>query len=218
MITRIIFTLFIYGVYRCLNLINISYQDVSWDSFLVYLNSGKVTSIAFLDFEPALAGFFVVEVLFMLIPPLRKIRKSGRKGRKVITKWALIASLGFALMEAIPHVKKMGSYVYPDGTAMLSSTSLLAQAAYVSFFVGGFALILFLAKLISKYGVGNGFASLIGLAIIENLCFSLKEYILDIVILGYYIHILGFFKNSTISCNSSLHSSIPATLTKVTLD
>ena len=129
-----------------------------------------------LGFMPAISGFFLVEVCSFFLPPLKTWRVDGKRGRRQLTKWSLIVSLLLATIHTTSLVQTFTGRILPNGHHLLENPSFAHQALLVLVPVLGFLLLLGLAELITRYGIGNGFAVIIGYGII----FSIPQSIVDL--------------------------------------
>lgn len=126
-------------------------------------------SLMSLSLSSAMSGFLIVEIIFIIIPPLRKIRNMGFDGRKLITKCSIVASFVIAGLQSFNLVKILMSSNLSFSFPLVADYPFGANLFYSSFYIVGFALVLFLGLLISRYGIGNGFCIIIaGDAIIET--------------------------------------------------
>ena len=118
-------------------------------------------SLFALGFIPAITGFFLIEIIFLIIPSLRVIRNNGPKGRALITKWSLVVSIAIAIFQ--------GQLMARGIEALAENPSFMQLQFYSSFFVVGFVMLLYIGNLISQYGIGNGFCLITGLSLIEKI-------------------------------------------------
>jgi preprotein translocase subunit SecY len=129
-----------------------------------------------LGFMPAITGFFLVEICSFFIFPLKTWRMDGKRGRRQLTKWSLIVSLLLATIHATSLVQTFTGRILPNGQHLLENPSFAHQTLLVLVPVLGFLLLMGLAELITRYGIGNGFAVIIGYGII----FSIPQSVVDL--------------------------------------
>ncbi len=129
-----------------------------------------------LGFMPAISGFFLVEVGSFFLPPLKSWRMEGKRGRSRLTKWSLIVSLALATLHASALIHSFTSRILPNGQHLLEDPSIFHQGLLVVVVVLGFAMLCGLAEMITRHGIGNGFAVIIGYGII----FSIPQSIVDL--------------------------------------
>lgn len=133
-------------------------------------------NIFLLGFMPAISGFFLVEVCSFFLPPLKTWRIDGKRGRRQLTKWSLIVSLLLATIHATSLVQTFTGRILPNGQHLLENPSFAYQTFLVLVPVLGFVLLCGLAELITRYGIGNGFAVIIGYGIM----FSIPQSVVDL--------------------------------------
>ena len=117
-----------------------------------------------------------MEICSFFIPPLKTWRMEGREGRSRLTKWSLIVSLILAAVHAASLVYSFTGRILPNGHHLLNDPSFAHQALLVGVPVLGFLLLVGLAELITRYGIGNGFAVIIGYGIL----FSIPQSMVDL--------------------------------------
>jgi len=179
LIKRIAITALIYIAYRLgfyITLVSMGEELNPLNDFW-YKNSYSLSSLGFM---PAVAGFFLVEIIFIIVPYLRKIRNKGFEGRKIINYWSLGISLIISALQAWATVSLLEVVRTPSRMSVISNPSFLTLTTYSLFFIAGFALVLFLGLLITKFGIGNGFCILLGISAIEEICINIYHYIEDI--------------------------------------
>jgi preprotein translocase subunit SecY len=133
-------------------------------------------SLFLLGFMPAITGFFLVEVCSFFLPPLKTWRINGKRGRSQLTKWSLIVSLILATLHASTLIHSFPGRILPNGQHLLEDPSLFHQGLLVFVVVLGFVMLCGLAELITRYGIGNGFAVIIGYGIM----FSIPQSVVDL--------------------------------------
>jgi preprotein translocase subunit SecY len=129
-----------------------------------------------LGFMPAISGFFLVEICSFFLPPLKAWRMEGKSGRRRLTKWSLIVSLLLATIHSSSLVQIFTGLILPNGQHLLEYPTFAHQTLLVLVPVLGFIMLCGLAELITRYGIGNGFAVIIGYGIL----FSIPQSIYDL--------------------------------------
>lgn len=163
---RIVITIVLYLIYRAGFFITLL-SPLDKNMGLIHGLMGKSGySLFALGILPALSAFFLVEILFLLIPPLRVIRNSGFEGRKIIYLWSLLASIVLAAIQSWAIVRTLAGAKDFSGLPLIMDPTILVLIIHFLFFIVGFALLLFIGNLISKHGIGNGFCIMIGVSII----------------------------------------------------
>ena len=109
-----------------------------------------------LGIVPFAAGFVIVELFSLLTPPGRRLRRAGTAGRQRLNLWALGTSAVVALLESYWVALFCKASSRPGGASLTSEpTWLLALTILTTVFAAAG-----LAGLISRFGLGNGFAVL----------------------------------------------------------
>lgn len=190
LIKKILITLLLYLAYKALGLLSLVKSSENLE--LVKAFSSQQYSLITLSYYPLATGYLLVELLFLIIPPLRRIRNNGFEGRKIINTWALRTSVVYAVFLAILQVYYLGRMTSFDGSPLLANQSLLAMIYYVLFYLVGFALVIWIAKIISKYGIGNGFCILIGFPILFDILTKISSYFEYVKVNNINVNFIGF--------------------------
>ncbi len=113
-----------------------------------------------LGLAPFLSGAVLAEGIAFLIPPWRRRRHGGAARRAPIKNLALGLGLVMLATQAFFVTRWLGSFdqgFYEVGVASLSQFRFSERAVLMAL-LGGSALLYIIAKLISRYGLGNGYA------------------------------------------------------------
>ncbi|MCK6586972.1 MAG: SecY family transport protein [Polyangiaceae bacterium] len=108
-------------------------------------------SVVALGIRPAVTAFLIVEIAAALVPPWRHLRRSGSEGRAKLT-WAALA-----LTIPISAFQGFSLAIAFETMDILSHPGILARLLITSSLMAGVFLLLGLAGLIQRYGLGNGF-------------------------------------------------------------
>jgi preprotein translocase subunit SecY len=135
------------------------------------------TSLFAIGLTPVLTGYFIIEIVFLIFPPLNSIRDSGIQGRKIINDWALGFSFLLAVAMAWSLVSTLSGLRMPDGSPLIHNLSFFVLITHTLFFLAGFALLIYIGHLISKHGIANGFCVLLAIPILESLYYSLVKHV-----------------------------------------
>tara|TARA_B100000925_G_scaffold104886_2_gene77346 strand:+ start:1045 stop:2400 length:1356 start_codon:yes stop_codon:yes gene_type:complete len=126
--------------------------------FPPYLANNLRFDLFALGIGPAILGFTITECIFMIIPPLDKVRRAGTNGRKTMTIVAVIVSLIIACFNA---KQILGGLAYAtfqgEQTKIIKDPYFLNYSINFLFFIAGFLLLIYLCKIVSAKGIGNGF-------------------------------------------------------------
>lgn len=127
-------------------------------------------SIVALGISPYITASIIVELLEMnIIPALAEWKDEGEEGRKKLSQLTRYLGIAIALVQSIATTFGMSSTIFNYGT-----TSFLGLMAVSLTLTAGSALCMWLADLITTYGVGNGTSMLIVVGIIISFPDSLK--------------------------------------------
>jgi len=183
---KILFTLFIIGVYRLgshMPLPGVDFAAIEQLkqqaeqgggvlSLINLFSGGGLTRFAVfaLGIMPYITSSIIMQLLTVVIPRLEALQKEGEVGRKKITQYtrymtvvlALLQSLGILVTANSGNLFQGISDLFPDlgvGKTFLVVLTLTA----------GTALIMWLGELITQRGIGNGMSILIFASIISSL-------------------------------------------------
>ncbi len=108
---------------------------------------------------PFLSGAVLAEGLAFLIPPWRRRRGGDTATRAPIENLALVLGLALLAAQAFFLSQWIGSFIL-DGSFSVRSFSQpeFSERAVLIALLGGSAALYIIAKLISRYGLGNGYA------------------------------------------------------------
>ena len=120
-------------------------------------------SIAALGLNPYINASVMMQLLGLIIPQLEALQKEGEYGRAKINHYTRIATIPFAIIQAI------GMYTLLHSQNIIQTLSPLTMVALVASMLAGTMLMIFLGELINSYGVGNGISMLIFAGIIASL-------------------------------------------------
>ncbi|MGD2114091.1 MAG: hypothetical protein PVG07_03500, partial [Acidobacteriota bacterium] len=152
-VTVVCLALYIAGLWLPLPLVDTSifpdWSSTSWSPRL---------AIGALGFAPFITGFLIVEIFSLLTPQGRRLRRDGIRGRRRLNLGALAVSSLVAVTQAVGIALWLDALSVPGGGKLTSGPTwiLALTIATAAFAVAG------LAGLISRYGLGNGFAVLFG--------------------------------------------------------
>jgi len=114
-------------------------------------------SLVALGVMPFLTGFILVEIFSLLTPPGPRLRHAGIEGRRTLNRWALGVSTVIALVQAYGLALFFRRVTTLGGARLTSAPAWLLALTTVA---ATFAVAL-VAEMISRYGLGNGFAVLL---------------------------------------------------------
>jgi preprotein translocase subunit SecY len=159
-------------LYRLLRLIPLPFiHQGEFKAFSrIFRIPGFPISIMGLGIMPYVFSYISVEISSLSIPFLKKLRnEGGHEGRLRLKYYAMIATivwgslLGYWLMKSLSEMKGL------RGQAMLPMHNALDYIFPIATLVGGVFLSVFIAELISKYGIGHGISMLMLAGPADNL-------------------------------------------------
>ncbi|MFQ5967629.1 MAG: preprotein translocase subunit SecY [Acidimicrobiia bacterium] len=180
---KILFTLFIFAVYRAGAAIPVpgidldAVQDLAelqrQGGIVALLNlfSGGALesfSIFALGIMPYITASIIMQLLAVVIPRLQALQDEGEAGRKVITQWTRYLTVILALLQSA------GFTVLFQG-ALTQNINLIPEITPGRFVLiiitmtAGTAVIMWMGELITQRGVGNGMSLIIFISIVSQL-------------------------------------------------
>ena len=182
---KILFTVFIIGVYRFGSWVpvpvvdtdiirNQQATDQGFLSFINLFSGGGLTRFAVfsLGIMPYITSSIIMQLLTVVIPKLQQWQEQGEPGVKKINQWTRIVTVVLALLQSTGLVFLFNSgqefpSVFPEGTFTPFNVALIVLTM-----TAGTALIMWLGELITQRGVGNGMSILIFASVISTLPFE----------------------------------------------
>ncbi len=183
---KILFTLFIIGVYRLGAYVpgpGVSYvaiQDAleaTEDSSLyglVNLFSGGALlqlSVFALGIMPYITASIILQLLVVVIPRLEELKKEGQSGQAKITQYTRYLTVALAVLQSTGIIALARSgRLFPDPSIdVIPDDSLFRILVLVITLTAGTAVVMWLGELITDRGVGNGMSVLIFTSIISSI-------------------------------------------------
>jgi len=118
-------------------------------------------SIFALGFMPYVNASILVEIGSLFIPFLKKFRRGDYPGRRRLRGYALWMTLFMAVFQSTMVVKGLAEMASPTDIPVLNIRFFYEYAVIVLTLTGGVFLLIFVAELISRYGIGNGVSILL---------------------------------------------------------
>ncbi len=135
------------------------------DLINVIIGSQFSTSILFSIFSlglmPYVSAYLLVEIFSLFVPPLKKLRGGDFSGRMKLKRLALFITLVLGALQGAGLVKGISDMTLVSGMKVLNADHLFEYVLIVCIFVGGVYLLIVLAELISRFGIGNGISIII---------------------------------------------------------
>lgn len=183
---KILFTLGIFLVYKICTMIPAVdgvqlFASADASGFIGIINSFtgdalRNYSIVALGIGPYITASIIVELLEMdIIPTLAEWREEGEEGRKKLSQLTRYLGIVIALVQSIAMTFGMSSTIFQYGR-----TSFLGLFAVSITLTAGAAFTIWLADLITQFGVGNGTSLLITIGIVISFPENIRTLISDI--------------------------------------
>jgi len=181
---KILFTLFIIGVYRFGSHVPVPYVDIGalqraltrggqrgFLSFIDLFSGGALTRMAVfaLGIMPYITSSIIMQLLTVVIPKLEQWQKQGEAGIKKINQWTRYMTVVLALLQStglvfLFHSGQLGVDILPGDRFSPGSVALIVLTL-----TAGTALIMWMGELITQRGIGNGMSILIFTSVISRL-------------------------------------------------
>ncbi|CAN5673682.1 preprotein translocase subunit SecY [soil metagenome] len=185
--TKILFTVFIIGLYRLGSHIPTPGIDVQAAQrfssgisggvfqFINLFSGGALTQLAIfaLGIMPYITSSIIMQLMTVVIPKLEAWRKEGEEGNKKITQWTRYLTVVLAIMQStgLAFLFHNGGIQDANGQPvdLIPNFSGPLVALIVLSLTAGTALIMWLGELITQRGIGNGMSILIFASIVSSL-------------------------------------------------
>jgi len=181
---KILFTLFIFALYRLGSTIPVPGADLQAISdfadqaeqsgFVGLLNlfsGGALTqlSIFALGIMPYITSSIILQLLTVVIPKLQTLQEDGETGRKVITQWTRYVTVILALLQSTGFAYLFHSGQFSQGIDLIPDFTPRTVIIVVITMTAGTALLMWMGELITQRGIGNGMSLIIFVSIISQI-------------------------------------------------
>ena len=181
---KILFTLFIFAIYRLgaqipvpgidLEAVRDFSEEAAQSGFVSLLNlfsGGALTqlSIFALGIMPYITASIIMQLLAVVIPKLQALQEEGESGRKVITQWTRYLTVILALLQSTGFAYLFHSGQFTNGVDLIPDFSPRNVIIIVATMTAGTALLMWMGELITQRGIGNGMSLLIFVSIISQI-------------------------------------------------
>jgi preprotein translocase subunit SecY len=181
---KILFTLFIFAIYRLGATIPVpgvdldavrSFADQAEQSGFVGLlnlfSGGALTqmSVFALGIMPYITASIIMQLLAVVIPKLQALQEEGESGRKVITQWTRYVTVILALLQSTGFAYLFHSGQFTNGVDLIPDFTPRNVIIIVITMTAGTALLMWMGELITQRGIGNGMSLLIFISIISQI-------------------------------------------------
>ncbi len=176
-IKELLISISLLAVYRLMLMIPMPFIDVKgFNSFPetiggLFFGNDYLShiSIATMGLMPFVSAYLMVELFSLFIPFLKKHRSGEYRGRKILKTYALGLTLILSVVQGYFIIHGLQGMLSPSGGSILTLSGNLQFLTLLATLVTAVFVLLFLADMITRYGVGNG----ISLFILSTTCFSL---------------------------------------------
>jgi preprotein translocase subunit SecY len=180
---KILFTLFIFAVYRLGTAIPVPGIDIDAVQLfqsqlqgggiygLINLFSGGALeqfSVFALGIIPYITASIIMQLLAVVIPKLQALQEEGESGRKVITQWTRYLTVILALIQSTGFTFLFHSGQFTGGIDLIPNYTPGRVILIVLTMTAGTAMVMWLGELITQRGVGNGMSLIIFVAILSQ--------------------------------------------------
>lgn len=183
---KILFTLFIFAVYRlgasvpvpgvdldAVELVQSQAQAGGIYGLLNLFSGGALEqfSVFALGILPYITASIIMQLLTVVIPRLATLQEEGESGRKVITQWTRYLTVVLALIQSTGFTFLFNQGTFTNGISLIAEYTPGRVALIVLTMTAGTAFVMWLGELISQRGVGNGMSLLIFVSILSQFPF-----------------------------------------------
>ena len=187
---KILFTLFIFAIYRLgaaipvpgvdLDRVRLVQEQQSAGGIYGLLNlfSGGALeqfSVFALGILPYITASIIMQLLTVVIPKLAQLQEEGEAGRKVITQWTRYLTVVLALIQSTGFTFLFNTGQFTNGISLIPDYTPGRVSLIVLTMTAGTAFVMWLGELITQRGVGNGMSLLIFVSIISQFPFVISQ-------------------------------------------
>lgn len=181
-IKEILISISVLAIYRLLLMVPMPFIDYNEfnsisetiGSLIIGNDHFSHISITAMGLMPFISAYLIVEILSLFVPFLKKHRGGDYYGRKTLKTYALGLTLILSVVQGYFIILGLEGILSTSGVPILSLANNLQFIVLLATLVTTVLVLLFLAELVTKYGIGNG----ISLLILSGTCFSLLANIL----------------------------------------
>lgn len=165
-------------------------------------SSATFYSIVLLGIMPYVSAFLIVELLSLIVPPLKKLRTGNFDGRRKLKIFAVVLTMPVSIIQSISIVNALKAMELPNSTKILLLGNSHEYLLLIATMVGGVYFVYFLSELISKYGIGHGISLMFLSGIFVEFGGSIKWHLTKINEIGlnpYFLSLFSFFVLSALA-------------------
>src|SRR2546428_10942133 len=126
----------------------------------------KATVFA-LGIMPYISASIILQLLGAVIPYFEKLQKEGEEGRKKITQYTRVGTVGLSALQSIAFAKFLES-LRAQGVPMVPHPGFTLQLMTLIIPTAGTILIMWLGEQITERGIGNGISLIIFTGIVAR--------------------------------------------------
>ena len=143
------------------------------DSLLTRYFGSSSLSICALGIMPYISAYFFVEMLSLVIPPLKRWRGEKREGRRKLTVTARWLTLFLSLVQGAGIAISLARMTAPDGSLLVAGTGFGFKVMIIVTLTACVFINLWIADMITSKGLGNGISMLIITGMAFRICSNL---------------------------------------------
>lgn len=129
-------------------------------------------SIVMLGVSPYITASIIMQVLSLMSPRIKELmQESGEIGRRQFNQYVRLITVPIAALQGFAFIRYLQSQNLIDA---LSNADLASNLAII---VGGSMLLLWLADLITEFGIGNGTSMIIMAGIVAQMPTSISQFL-----------------------------------------
>jgi preprotein translocase subunit SecY len=129
-------------------------------------------SILALGIGPYINASIILNLLTMVIPQLEELSKEGDYGREKINQYTRFLTIPLAAFQSFGMISILRQQTSPP---IIQTTDFFSIATMVLTMVAGTVLIMWLAELLTEFGIGNGTSLIIFAGIVSRLPISFLQ-------------------------------------------
>lgn len=122
-------------------------------------------SIFAIGIMPYISASIVIQLLSMAMPSFQKLQKEGESGRKKLTQWTRLLTVGVCLLQAPGYLVNLQA----QAPGAILENSFLFTVTSVIILTAGTLFVMWLGEKIQDRGIGNGTSLIIMVGIIARL-------------------------------------------------
>lgn len=150
------------------------FEEANFFGILNAFSGGGLSnySILALGISPYITSSIIIQMLQLLIPPLKEYSEQGEVGKAKLNRITRYTSIVLALVQALVLLfglgQSIGDILIPD--IMVNSRIYILYYLYMAIVIAaGSAFTMWIADLITRYGIGNGSSIIISAGIISSI-------------------------------------------------